>query len=421
MKGDETIVKRNKILVLLLAIIMVISVAGCGQSEELEQRVEINMETLSGVRGVNLGNWLVLEKWMSPSVFEGTKAEDEVSLAAALDPEVYEGRIRIHRSEYITERDFARIASLGLNAVRIPIPYYIFDDREPFIGCMEELDNAFSWAEKYGLKILIDMHMVQGSQNGFDNGGERGVCLWAQTPEEVEYVLQVLEKLAERYGKREGLLGIEPLNEPMVSDMAWADMNIMKTYPPDDKERAAASAPVSMDFLKDFYLEAYERLRAILPQEKWIVFHDGFQLGAWDDFMQGEEYTHVAFDTHQYISNYENYGIERSLEGYQSAFKQVAEQIENLAERFPVICGEWCLYNNYAYTMRDKEKKQEFYNELAEMQVEAWNSSAGYFYWNYKLLIDTVNDGTLRGYDWDAWDLDKSISQGWFPEELFQK
>ena len=29
------------------------------------------------VKGVNLGNWLVLEKWMSPALFAGTTAEDE--------------------------------------------------------------------------------------------------------------------------------------------------------------------------------------------------------------------------------------------------------------------------------------------------------------------------------------------------------
>ena len=29
------------------------------------------------IKGVNLGNWLVLEKWMSPALFEGTDAEDE--------------------------------------------------------------------------------------------------------------------------------------------------------------------------------------------------------------------------------------------------------------------------------------------------------------------------------------------------------
>ena len=30
--------------------------------------------------GTNLGNWLVLEKWMQPFIFKGTGAEDETWL-----------------------------------------------------------------------------------------------------------------------------------------------------------------------------------------------------------------------------------------------------------------------------------------------------------------------------------------------------
>ena len=66
------------------------------------------------VKGVNLGNWLVLEKWMSPGLFEGTTAEDEYYLPTQLSKEVYEARIKMHRSEYITERDFTRIKSMDL-------------------------------------------------------------------------------------------------------------------------------------------------------------------------------------------------------------------------------------------------------------------------------------------------------------------
>ena len=36
------------------------------------------------VKGVNLGNWLVLEKWMSPALFAGTTAEDEYYLPRQL-------------------------------------------------------------------------------------------------------------------------------------------------------------------------------------------------------------------------------------------------------------------------------------------------------------------------------------------------
>ena len=55
---------------------------------------------------------------------------------------------------------------MGMDAVRIPVPYFIFGDRAPFVGCVKELDNAFNWAEKYGLKILIDLHTAPDSQNG---------------------------------------------------------------------------------------------------------------------------------------------------------------------------------------------------------------------------------------------------------------
>ena len=90
------------------------------------------------IKGVNLGNWLVLEKWMNPALFEGTTAEDEYYLPTQLSPEVYEARIKIHRSEYITERDFVTIKRMGMDSVRIPVPYFIFGDRKPFIGCIEE-------------------------------------------------------------------------------------------------------------------------------------------------------------------------------------------------------------------------------------------------------------------------------------------
>lgn len=146
------------------------------------------------IKGVNLGNWLVLEKWMSPALFDGTTAEDEYYLPRQLSREVYEARIQMHRSSYITERDFAEIKAFGMNMVRIPVPYFIFGDCPPFIACIQELDHAFAWAAKYGLQILIDLHTVPGSQNGFDNGGLSGVVKWAQQPESVEFTLQVLGK-----------------------------------------------------------------------------------------------------------------------------------------------------------------------------------------------------------------------------------
>lgn len=62
-----------------------------------------------------------------------------------------------------------------------------------------------------------------------------------------------------------------------------------------------------------------------------------------------------------------------------------------------------------------EEQKKEIYRKLAEVQLEAWDSGIGYFYWSYKLLIDTVNSSEWEG--WDCWDLGRCFDHGWFPEE----
>ena len=386
------------------------------------------------IKGVNLGNWLVLEKWMSPALFQGTTAEDEYYLPTQLSPEVYEARIKIHRSEYITERDFVTIKSMGMESVRIPVPYFIFGDRKPFIGCIEELDKAFNWAEKYGLTILIDLHTVPLSQNGFDNGGISGVCKWAQNPDEVEFALSVLERLAKRYGNRKGLFGIQPLNEPITENM-WETMDVQNRYAPVDTELAKGSAPITMKFLRQFYLDAYDRISAYMPKDKYVVIHDGFELMAWKDFMQEEKYSNVILDTHQYLMVAEARGCSQTIEGYLKYIREELEpQITEMEKYFPVICGEWCLFNSLACGCDTKggqsvlngvegsrqesfssEKKKEIYEALAKAQLELWEKGSGYYYWSYKLLTDTVNTPGWIG--WDSWDLGRCYDFGWFPAD----
>ncbi len=386
------------------------------------------------IKGVNLGNWLVLEKWMNPALFAGTTAEDEYYLPRQLTREVYEARILIHRSEYITERDFVAIKAMGMEAVRIPVPYFIFGDREPFIGCTRELDKAFNWAERYGLQILIDLHTAPMGQNGFDNGGICGVCKWSRCPEEVEFVLSVLERLAKRYGTRKGLWGIEVLNEP-ITERAWKMMDVPVRYPAIDKEMARGSGPNSLEFLKEFYCRAYDRIRKYMPKEKYVVIHDAFELLEWKDFMREEKYENVVLDTHQYLMFAEAEGCEQSLEAYQAYIKDhYVKNIEEMQKYFPVICGEWCLFNSLACGCDTKggqsvlngvegnaqeqlnaEEKKAIYRTVAKAQMEAWNKGSGYFYWSYKLLTDTVNEKGWIG--WDSWDLGRCADFGWFPVE----
>lgn len=101
-----------------------------------------------------------------------------------------------------------------------------------------------------------------------------------------------------------------------------------------------------------------------------------------------------------------------------------------MQEYIPVICGEWCLFNSYAVGTDTKggqsvlngidfsenvpvisrEVRKHLYEQLANAQLAAWHEGSGYFYWSYKLLLDTVNEP-----HWYGWDLGKCVDQGWFP------
>ena len=158
------------------------------------------------LRGVNLGSWLVLEKWMVPSLFEGVEATDETTWCVALGEEAAP-RLRAHWARWVTREDFAWIAERGLNAVRIPFGHWVLGPpypyhpvygarREPFVtGGIEVLDRALRWAEEFGLKVVLDLHAAAGCQNGFDNGGILNVCDWHTKEEYIDHSVELLGRL----------------------------------------------------------------------------------------------------------------------------------------------------------------------------------------------------------------------------------
>lgn len=365
------------------------------------------------IKGVNLGNWLVLEKWMCPILFRGTSAGDEYYLPTQLTKEIYEDRILTHRAEFITERDFVYLKSTGMNSVRIPVPFFVFGDRPPFVGCIEQLDQAFGWAETYGLKIMIDLHTAPDNQNGFDNGGIAGVCKWAQEPQEVEFVHTVLERLSERYGRREGLLGIEVLNEPMMEEQ-WELFAVQKKFPPVDPEKAKGSKGCTMEFLQNFYMDAYDRMRKYLPEEKSIIFHDAFSLPSWKEFVKKEKFKNIIMDTHNYLFGlHDGEGIP-AMEDYLRDIEQWGNEIAKMKQYAGVVVGEWCLLNSIVSTHHSPKEVRKIYREIADAQLSAWQKGDGYYFWSYKINIDTVN--TPDGEGREAWDFGRCYDFGWLPK-----
>ncbi len=375
------------------------------------------------LRGVNLGNWLSLEKWMEPGLFDGVDGEDETDFFSLLPPEEACARLRAHYETFVTEADFAFMAEAGVNLVRIPIPYYIFGEpgRPASIGF---LDRAFDWAEKHGIRVLIDLHSVRGGQNGFDNSGACGLCTWHMHPDYVEETLNLLERLARRYALRPALFGICPVNEPASDHIMALNAFLFRDRYPD---RVARSEAVPDAFLKQFYLDVYRRLKPLLPEDAVIVLSDQFDLSRWADFMPRDEFPGVWLDAHKYLTFSEGMladsGAPSSayagpdapqdgfrgglvMENYLKLIRDVfLRDILEAARYHPVMVGEWCLVQNMEdiRNAADAEEEARLYRQLADAHLAAWEQAEGGAYWSYR-----VTDARPA-----AWDFRRCVRRGW--------
>lgn len=175
------------------------------------------------VRGVNIGGWLVIEPWITPSLFDGIDSSlgaiDEYTLGQQLGADQALPILRQHWDTWCTWADFKKIKDAGFNSVRIPIGYWAYENvGEPYVsGQAVYIDAAIDWARSLNLKVWIDLHGAPGSQNGFDNSGHKTTPGWGQG-ETVQQTLAVLKTISEKYAKAEFadvVVAVELLNEPL--------------------------------------------------------------------------------------------------------------------------------------------------------------------------------------------------------------
>jgi hypothetical protein len=88
--------------------------------------------------GINLGGWISQCRNMTPE----------------------------HIAEFIRKRDIEQIAEWGLDHVRLPFDYHVFeDDAQPFVykeDGFAVIDKVIAWCREFGLNLVLDMHKAQG-------------------------------------------------------------------------------------------------------------------------------------------------------------------------------------------------------------------------------------------------------------------
>ena len=328
------------------------------------------------VRGVNLGGWLVLEKWMTPDLFtEG--AEDESSLCRQADWATL-GRIREHRETFITREDFEWLAGQGISAVRLPIGYWVFGGAEPYRPTVRYVDRAFAWAQETGIQVLLCLHGAPGSQNGNDHSGQAGAVNWDKDEANVVRSLEVVMQLAKRYAGHPALLGFELLNEP--------------------------SPKLDRRMLKRYYEAGYRIVRDACGNTPWVVFSDGLTPQRWRRILTGPAYTNVYIDTHQYQVFSEADKQLGPVGHIRKTVSEVARSLRKMGRYHQAIVGEWSVALDPASLQGFTPEQQELaYQTFGAVQLLVYGQARAWFYWSYK----TAEGG--------AWSFRDCVARGWLP------
>lgn len=141
-----------------------------------------------------------------------------------------------HFRTFITEGDIARIASWGLDHVRLPVDYPVLESDDAVGVPLEQgygyIDSCLDWCEKHGLGVVLDIHEApgftftndleeetKGRNNLFDSVAvqDRFVTLW--------------EAIVRRYKDARVPIIFELLNEVTIPENGpWNEL-IRRTVP----------------------------------------------------------------------------------------------------------------------------------------------------------------------------------------------
>ena len=327
------------------------------------------------IRGVNLSGWFILEPWVTPSLFAATGASNDGELQQVLGAVAYNERVREHYETFISEADFKRMSAMGLNAVRIPLPWHVFGsqtDRESYISCIDYIDRALEWAEKYEMRVLLDLATVPGGQ-GDANGSSVTPDIvgdWHSSVSGRAVALETLERLAERYGERDGLLGIELLDSPVMSVR---------------KNLFTVTEGIPSHYLRNFYCDAYEAIRRHMPSRKVIVFSDSGHPGAWKRFMAGDRYQNVVMDLHLYHFRDETAQDITTPRGLAAALGRNKDLIRRATDLgFPVFVGEWSGAAVLAGSSLTPEGRRAYERVFVSNQLATFDDADGWFFQTWK-------------------------------------
>lgn len=172
-----------------------------------------------------------------------------------------------HYASFIKAEDFVTVKEWGLDHVRVPVDYYLFEDDKgtPRYERLKYLDFAVEECAKNGLNMVLDLHRTIGFS--FDEAhGETG---FFGSPELQEHFCKTWEMLAKRYGSYKHV-AFELLNEVTKKEYCETWNRVADAC----VRRIRAIAPDTPILIGGYYNNSVEALKDLaLPQDDNIIYN----------------------------------------------------------------------------------------------------------------------------------------------------
>ena len=138
------------------------------------------------LRGINIGGWLLLDSSLDSKLLNAAEAANQWAFDSSSGTTT---KLESHWASYFQEADVKLLKSYGLNALKIPIGYWAYDNSgTPYHkGADAYLEKAIGWASKAGMKVWIDVSTIG---NIPEISRDRALA----------HSLAILETLATKYG-----------------------------------------------------------------------------------------------------------------------------------------------------------------------------------------------------------------------------
>lgn len=272
-----------------------------------------------------------------------------------------------HWKTWITQSDFQKMASYGLNAVRIPVGYWMYEtlvyDSEHFPqGGFNYLLQVCDWARQQGFYVIIDLHGAPDSQSASAN------------PDTGQYCSPGFYDNSDAYSRAEKFLSWMTTQIHTNPQMANVGMLEVLNEPVQDTSRTGS-------MLNTFYPAAWTAIRsaenAISGMTTSGQLHIQYMNQQWGSGNPNQALGSTwftAYDDHRYLKW-------AGVADTQSAYLTTSCS-DNRGGNTPTIVGEWSLSTNN--NEWDPGSDQGFYKDWWAAQVQAYEKTSGWIFWSWK-------------------------------------